>query len=317
MLILFVKTPARIRIRLLDLNLSTLAWLLLGSNYLENAALEARGDVELAQRPRERKLARKLSNKSLPLQETNCGVGILFSFMAGTLLVFWARFIARLSLWALALVAFLLLAAVTLLGTRAIIRPCDVSLDQQDILLHELYVNVLALDAGDLAVELIRILGLADVEARAGAAAVPSSLGPALGFLLALDFAGVGVEIVEKTEESGEVGIGGVEIVWKCKDHLERGVPRIHKDSLVMDGLKEGGELKSDDRGEFRCRQKNKKKNKKEQSSVLYQSKLAWAFSSFGHHLRTIASSDCTGPKTVTFHSINWQNVDERSCRLM
>ena len=92
----------------------------------------------------------------------------------------------------------------------------------KDILSRQLDVDVLAVRPGHLAVQLVRLLRLADVEAwsRTASVTTPTGRRPVL-FLFALHLARVRVEVIEEAEEGGEVGIGRVEVFRKRKDHFD------------------------------------------------------------------------------------------------
>jgi len=95
-------------------------------------------------------------------------------------------------------------------GNRGVVPAVDMAPDGQHVLAGQFDAHILAFGAGDLSVKFVCFLGLADVEARPGTAAVAPVAAPGLLFLVALYLARIRVEVFEEAEERGEVGVGGV-----------------------------------------------------------------------------------------------------------
>jgi len=180
----------------------------LGRNHLQDAILQVGRDIKLGQRPGKGKLARKVANLPLLLQEANRpapAVVLLFGLL--------------LLLLCLCVVFFAFSGCAALLG--AVVAALGMASYQELVCVAELNVDVLAVDAGQLAVEFIGFLGLADVEFGIEAAAVPTVAGwRSLFLFLALHLARVAVEVVEQPEEGGEVWVCRVQIFWETEDHV-------------------------------------------------------------------------------------------------
>lgn len=110
--------------------------------------------------------------------------------------------------------------------------------DHNSLRVGELDLNILAVNAGELAVKLVCLLGFADIELGAEGA---GGLGvtTATSFRgAALNLASVGVEVVEEAEEVGETGVRAVGAVEATREerHFECGcVGRVVKRSCVYD----------------------------------------------------------------------------------
>ena len=89
----------------------------------------------------------------------------------------------------------------------------DVTADGQGLRLGEFDMNILTVEARELAVKLVGVLGLVQIELgsdEAGMAAAVVGVGVRV-VLLTLELARVVIEVAEQTEERGEAGDGVVE----------------------------------------------------------------------------------------------------------
>lgn len=91
-------------------------------------------------------------------------------------------------------------------GRRAgSVGALHVAADDDGLRVGELDVDILLLDAGKLAVELVDVLRLPQVELGSEGLEVSSVVAPVL---LLRSVAGILVEVIDETEEAGEVGLG-------------------------------------------------------------------------------------------------------------
>jgi len=83
--------------------------------------------------------------------------------------------------------------------------------DQEGLRIGELDNDIVTFDSRELAMELVGILGLVEIELWCDETGMTTVLMVARAILLTLDLASVVIEIAEKAEERGEAGISVVE----------------------------------------------------------------------------------------------------------
>lgn len=95
-------------------------------------------------------------------------------------------------------------------GSTRGVGALGVAADHQGLRVGELDVDVVTIEAGELAVELVAVLGLVQVELGAHNAGVAATVGARsiVGTLIALDLASVVIKIAEQAEQGSEARVG-------------------------------------------------------------------------------------------------------------
>lgn len=221
--------------RLVDSNAAGLMLLRLGNRDVQDTVVEAGRDSILVDTAREAESAGELANGALRDPELLLGLLVLVLVLLGVLIVLLGNSALLLGLVLGMLLGIILdrdlvglvvmLAAlgnsaarlgITVLkvaGRRSagLVAALDVAGDDDGLRVGELNVDILAIDAWQLAVQLVRVLRLADVELWVEGAGADTPTLAAVGVRGTLDFAAIVVEVVEETEERGEAWVSAIE----------------------------------------------------------------------------------------------------------
>lgn len=210
----------------LDSDASRLVLLGLGDNNAQDSVLESSRDVVLVDACGEVEAARELAKGALGEPVLGLVSGLLLTllgvFVLGDLIAAFVRggFLLILDGSVVGVLVFLMF--LTALSDGALVlgtlnkgsRWCASSVgafslatDEHCLWLGEFDVNILLGHAGELAMELVGISGLADVELG-----LPLGKAGASGAVLSLALARVAIEVVKETEERGKGSIGVVEV---------------------------------------------------------------------------------------------------------
>ncbi|KAI6770593.1 hypothetical protein HG530_005222 [Fusarium avenaceum] len=210
----------------LNSDASRLVLLGFGDNNAQNAVLESSRDVVLVDASGEVEAARELAEGTLGEPVLGLVSGLLLTllgvFVLGDLIAAFVRggFLLILNGSVVGVLVFLMFLT-TLSDSALVFSTLDkgsrwgagsvgalsLAADEHCLRLGELDVNILLAHAGELAMELVGISSLADIELW-----LPLAEAGASGTVLSLALARVAIEVVKETEERGKGSIGVVKV---------------------------------------------------------------------------------------------------------